>query len=334
MNNNLHVNWVALILSMAVLGACTPSRVAQTEPPTQSNPTSTQFDLATQLARPTTTISPTLTVTSVPTETPIRPTPSLPALVGKDFYFGEIFFAGTDSQGCTLPCWNELVINQSKEDEVLREYEKLVGPADFNRGGLGHLGVETPIPDLYTKGFQYEGIGYEQGIHTTFSGFAAFDVETGILQLLGFAWTSNDTSSFEVHLSPQRAIKELGFPSHMLATRGPLLEQITLLLIWDSGIVFEYVNDLVEFSDPGASIPEIYCFDDTEIQLQGAFIIGNMYILEPFSDGLNDLSPLQDATVGEAIRQERLVSAETFFGMAQDAIITRILQEQDTCITL
>jgi len=227
------------------------------------------------------------------------------------------------------------VIGQSTEAEVLGEFEKMVDPTSFDAGSLGLLMTRDSItvPDIYGAGFTYttdvktvefaDTIFEERG---RFNGIAAFSTGMNRLQLLGFYWLTTGDSQFEVHLSPQRVVQELGPPSHILVKEETF--SVILLLVYDAGIVFEYTNDRDSASDKESQ----YCFGDTKVQMKGAFVTGKLYILEPFDDGLERLSPLQDATVGASIRWFGLQPTEKLFGMSQGEIVEKILHEENTCL--
>jgi hypothetical protein len=329
------LGFVLALSACRSMGASTPAATVTVQP---SEPAATASPSASPLVSTilsTTTTEPTAPLISAPPT--IAATPALPVLVGKDFYFGDMFFERSDSPSCSLPCWHNLVMGQSTEAEVLHEFEAMVGPSYSEEANLGLLmnDASETVPDIYDRGFTYtsdveivELGGDEFRNFGEFSGFAVFSSDAKRLQLLGFHWLTTADSQLEVHLSPQRVIKEMGPPTSMLVGGGNFW--IDLLLVYDEGIVFQYTNDKPSVSET----KDQYCFGDTQVQIMGAFIMGSLYILEPFGDGLNRLSPLQDTTVGAAIRWSDLQPPEKFFGLSQDEIVEKILHEEDTCLLL
>ena len=123
-------------------------------------------------------------------------------------------------------------------------------------------------------------------------------------------------------------IQQLGPPDYLFANLGPILEQVTLLIVYEDGFVFEYVSEANDFDKEVWQ----YCFATTEHQIINSATFGSLYLLEPFDNGLDDLSPLQDATVGASIRWFNLKPFETLFDISQDEVVERIMQEDNTCI--
>lgn len=222
------------------------------------------------------------------------------------------------------------MIGQSTEDEVLGVFEDIFGSTPDRLS----TAEEWPIPGIHARRFQYYRCN--NGYCGAFDGTAIFSTDSAELQLWEFEWFTADVTLLHVHLSPQGVIQQLGRPSHTFVTLGPGLEQLTLLVIYDNGIVFEYVNDmsLGPPTEPNSSFPqwEEYCFDDTEIQVQGSFIAGELYVLEPFDDGLENLSSLQAAILERTILSREPATAQDYFGIEQDMLIEQIMNEWNTCI--
>lgn len=286
---------------------------------------------------PSLTASPTLTLTRPPstatfTSTPLLPTPSFPVWSDNTLMIGQLLFEDTVPE-CQLPCWQGLNIGKSGPQEIQNLFDTVFGfngTLDFFADNpiAAFTGLETSgVSGIYDTGYIWE-VG-DGGIRV----ITAFDEQTMKLEGLILKWTVSEKERFEVDLTPERTIRELGTPTYTLAAFNGLgtdaLVQLSYLMIYDKGLAFDFYTWAWVETTPEVGTVR-YCLDDPEIP-SGPYL-GRIVITEPLVDGLNNLSPLQVATFGREIDTESLLPVEDVFGVT-GAEITQLVSQGNTCLS-
>jgi hypothetical protein len=311
---------ILLILSCCILDACASGDTTHD---------STQEALFTySSASPTyltATDAPTLTTeihftsTPRPTRTPTPTPPPLPTAMMEDF-----LFAGNLTPDCWLPCWNGLRIGQSGRADVQEMFNTALG---FTGRNL----FEEPLPYGYRPHLRGQDIMAQYWTSgDPFWNFGTLYIvteDTGVLQAISFEWLSY----FPGRPTPQRVLRELGAPSHMLVRLEsgliyPNQGGFSLMMIYQAGMIFIF--------DGGIWIDTTITDAGTEGEIEFSLgenldiFAGAVRIVGPIDDNLENLTPLQTFFLEGT---NDLVPIQDVFGVSLEEI-TELAQQENPCL--
>jgi hypothetical protein len=275
--------------------------------------------------------------TSVPSDRPtLQATPS----VSKWRITDDVLFGPSLEPGCELPCWQGLVIGESEPQDIEAVFDEVFGfngnheffsesrPRDTNNS-LG-------LPGVYAA--SYHWIFREQTIEHPLQAFAIiFWLDSDTDTLLAIHLNSFSWSQFNSLMSPQRIIRELGTPSHMLmelAITGPDYGQFHLVMVYDKGIVYDGTIFVPVTFTSSSQVNVDVCMGGERWGIVEEYISmpsRDAYIIEPLADGLNDLSPLQHQIIFGRIGSN-YVPLEEYFNTSLSEVTDLALQETDACL--
>lgn len=333
MNNKIHwLTVLAVMLSFGLaLSACSPTSAStldvnetatgllQPLEPT-ATATSTSMPTATLIETPSST--PTVTLSPSPFPTP-APTPIFgSARVGNDFLFGN------QPEGCELPCWQGLVVGESDAQDVQKMFETAFGFSGISNLPPGRAFDDADEPDLLLLPQQWS-FG-DSG--DTFAVVAWVQKASLVLEAVHFY---GQGSRFEPYVNPQRILRELETPSHILVSLGitELADwaNLELLIIYNEGITVYYGVRVIRVigwdgSNPSAEL----CLGNIP-----KHPLTDVFLTKPFEgDDIGTLlSPLQYMGIDiDKIYTEAYQPFEEVFGMSLEEVTKLAQEKNNACI--
>jgi hypothetical protein len=225
----------------------------------------------------------------------------------------QFMFTSVPTADCKLPCWEELVIGQSTEEDI---QEWAVANIVSNLSSTPLTGEPQGII----------GFGHAwSNLPATFAMRFWVEEETHILRNIGFYW---DWTIPNV-MSPQRIIQELGTPSEWYVTfQGIPLAHMESVMIYEQGFYFRFsslaqVNSIDEDSDGSLDRGQVeFCLNSTDTH-------GQANIGSPVSTGA--LVPFQlEWRLG--YRDLPRTTIQELSGLSLDEVARQALQS--SCIDL
>ncbi len=274
----------------------------------------------------------TATQTPIITLNPLLPTPQVPSVIRKDF-----FFAGLDAD-CKPPCWNKLTVGKSTNEEIAAILDS---GFDFSSPESTSIN-ENPIK---LEGFLSKSYQWFLEKNSSRNIYLAVLVSKDDLTLRGIYFSWYD-AQYDAYLYPQRLIKKLGAPTQVLVDfRGTGVSNLAIfdvLLIYDDGVVL-FTETLVPLTISHTTTSA----GQQELDTVTACLGGNswytipetlttnrqLFLLEPFQNKSNTPTPVQQwALENLTLRRDFFVPAQDAFGMSLDEITRLALQDGDACI--
>lgn len=268
------------------------------------------------------------------------PTPPLPNSIGHEFFLTDLLLDNRSFPNCELPCWQGLRASVSKYDDVLETFDSVFGfnnTLDFSESDNraifdgGPFKGEAGVPSVYTSGYQWL---FDDGPHfAQFSAGAWLDSEDNTLQGLDFFWETADPSILTVHFSLQPILQQMGSPSNVFIEFHPMgaeLGEGHFFIVYESGLVLE-ASGVAPMSITSESRIVDFCLD--EKFFQNGLTFGRVMLLGPFDSGMDNLSPLQEAVVGQPIERLALIPIEEWFGITLQKFMQAAL-EDNACLDL
>lgn len=204
---------------------------------------------------------------------------------------------------------------------------------------LGYSGSE----DIFIYGGDYSGYGGIPGMSylfhywnpatergTVFGIGITVEENTYILQSVDFVWDTLPTASTFINMNPQRTIQELGEPSYLMAAvpragRGNMA-RVIVSMVYNEGISLTFFYKLNVEDNPSGDTVD-FCLDQFDGQSGG-----RVALLQPLSNGLENLTPVQAAFVNSDIEYYELAPFEEVFAATTEEITQRIQQGEDVCL--
>jgi hypothetical protein len=132
---------------------------------------------------------------------------------------------------------------------------------------------------------------------------------------------------FDVDMSLQRILQELGRPFDILTTSVGLSEsgdsgQLEVLMLYEQGIIFYHIYLVpigLDDNQSGSASAEVCLGSDP--------ISSSIFLLEPFQDNLSNLSPVQDGLIGDIIESGGLAPIQDKLDVSVDDILNLANQE-------
>jgi len=108
---------------------------------------------------------------------------------------------------------------------------------------------------------------------------------------------------------------------------------INLLIIYEEGIVLKLYSVVPMVTpDNYNSIMAKFCLGKNQLELEVGSLLGTIYIMEPFTSGLSQLSPYQEDVIGRQIRIHQLVPFENYFGITTQEATDLAVKGGDNCL--
>lgn len=164
----------------------------------------------------------------------------------------------------------------------------------------------------------------------SFTLFASPNRSTGKLEQLYFDFAIAYSHEFQPDIRPQRAIRELGAPSYWFAAVQGNVPASTI----DIASFMIYANG-ISFLHYAISLPIESTATQNGVQVAlahfclGEYGPGLVTIVEPLTDGLENLSPVQEEVYA---RVEHLAPLSEVMGVDLQALTSRVMREENTCI--
>lgn len=260
------------------------------------------------------------TISQRPTQTlPVfQPMPSLDEATLSDLFFGD-----SATSSCDLPCWQGIVVGESKIGAAFDAFETV-----FRLDANQHPPENINLNMLGLDVIAYSWANPEPYGGDIFRIQAWYDTNTDIIYSLGFYW---DATEVPLDLpSPFHVLKERGLPSNIyaLAEVGGTLGNYILFLVYDDGVTFYYISDLLTVNlieTEHEYVPEMtVCLDDT--------YVGYVKISLPNPDNQTIATSLQDWQYGE-IEAFSLRPLDEVFGVSIKDIAQMISEDVAPCFT-
>jgi hypothetical protein len=322
----------SIVLLAASCASEVPTVLEATQQPPELAPTATSKAVSTPTPRPTLTSQPTRPPTQTPTPTPDVPPPALSdTLLTNDFFFGP-----GSVPGCELPCWQGLVVGESGRAEIQAMYDTVLG---FN--GTRQFILDNPdqssriwLPDEYWGGgYLWFGLPGDPATEGSENFAVSFVYEMETFRLVELKFRSS-VPRFNASLSPQRVIRELGEPSHLIIAvrggeRGDRLG-LSLELLYVDGYVFQFSEAFIP-TDPNDDAVEV-CLGHSYWQAGGYDVGGiTIRIFEPFGESLGNLPPLVKAEL-RFLESDAFIPITDYFDVSLEDITELALQDEDACL--
>lgn len=337
MRNRWRLSWYIAVVSL-ILGACADNVSIGDSRHAVGTLTATSTPLAGIESRSSTpTSAPNLTGTPNQTlrltDTFVLPTPPLPPDIVEDFFFAD------SHPDCHLPCWQGLVIGESGRTDIQDMFDTVLA-FDGNREFIPETPPEAESNPLPSGTYATGHLWYPSAEDPlqTFGIAVYYEQDTFLLQAIAFG---SQYPPFNAMLSPQRIIRELGQPSHFLMALGGTergdIAGLRLQMVYDdAGMVF----DIHVLTPIALSITQGSLDGSLELCLGGerwgqGYDTGfwSIYILEPLENGLEGLSPLQEALITHfGSDHEEMIPVAGFFDVSLDTITELALQDGDACL--
>ncbi len=323
----IHIDLLTILSYLFLLVACTANR-STADNSTQSlalvtttSQTASVEVTSTPILAPRSTL--TFITTTASTPTLVLPTPPLPTWVMNDFFFSS------KSPGCELPCWQNLTVGKSSIDEIQHLFNTVFG---FNGDySLLEKPIIRDVMGVYGKAHTWR---FSDNPPESFITVVWVDENTNVLKGIQFWWTQWSDNTLDSNMSAQRIIRELGQPSYMLTTKSATEDGavgiVKLFMIYDNGLAF-YTSLRVPITrTTGKPIVE-FCLGGE--RWNGAYNAATReaYIMEPITDGLDHLSPLQQHLIGINIEDYGVRPFEEVFGASLEKVTQLALQDGDAC---
>jgi hypothetical protein len=158
---------------------------------------------------------------------------------------------------------------------------------------------------------------------------------TNVLRGLRFAWQYSAKNVLNTQTSPQNMIREFGAPTRMFASvYGTELGNegvLKLMMVYEQGFAYNADIRVPIYSEGAKKAAAQFCLDGqvwSGEQDAGGRVLS---IFEPLTDGLNNLSPIQNELFGVLILRLRLVPIQELFEMTTEQIAQKAVQEDDAC---
>jgi hypothetical protein len=325
---------------MALLIACQPTQADQPAEPTSDTASpSPPEEASEQVGEPTSQIT-IITPPSSPTTTEVlsepRPTPSVDDWNMTD----DVLLSPSLVSDCELPCWQGLVIGTSGPNDVQAMFDNvfgLMGSRNFIEeiAEGKYIVTEEDYPPLAGLILVTE----KWFLPPDFS--EAFEVRLWLDQgiLIGMEFESA-SKAFDRFPTPQKILRTLGEPSHMLISldmgNRTDLVFLRILTIYDQGIILEnFITIPVSLTVVDGVITgahaEVCLGGETWYQYDKP-IVQSAYITEPLTNRLEDLSPLQQVFLIDQFDTAPDVPVEEFFDITLEELISLALQDEDPCV--
>ena len=145
-----------------------------------------------------------------------------------------------------------------------------------------------------------------------------------------FEWSVNGSPAFQIDMTPQDFLQRLGTPSQMLASvsisESATVGGVHLLVVYDHGVVLHWISSV-----PMSSMKAKFCLGSSTYAAGGG-LGGQITIVEPFTDRLNNLSAFQKIVVANQIQIHGLLPFEDVFGITPEAATQLALKGGDNCL--
>jgi len=233
-----------------------------------------------------------------------------------------------------LPCWQQLRIGESTGKDIKEVFgrEFALGQFDFLKDTPDRPG-QMDVPGVYGKTYYWD---FNQDLSDSFDIVVWTDKGTTILESMQFRWHFASRDELNVQMSPQRIIKELGAPSRILMslwdTENAEIEVLKLLLIYDQGMVFRSNTWVPVVRNAGKNLAQI-CWGSIHWSYKNqAGGTREADIMPALTNGVDNLSPLQNRLIGIDIHDEGFQPIENVVGVTPDDIAGLLSKQQDPCI--
>lgn len=343
--------WIWICVVVISTSACTTARAVTPTQEASLVPPETQVSTDVKSTQTQITEEPTRTVTRFPNvpQSVESPTPTLSSLVGSSFALRSLVFEG--EIGCTLPCWHSVVPGESTEAEVNSVIQSTFGIDLSEVQPYGFQITPATKTDLTTTYFMKSYAWHIPNAKGESPPDGDFYLTTGlsesnrVLEILQMKWLTASSSRFKIELSMLGVIRELGSPSHILVrpeTYGSAdFGGIGFLLLYPQGTVFQFTyNDMIFKTTPAndSAIRNTHidiCLDVTETvpQTNIGYIMGDVFLVQPFSVDLSDLTPIQASVITDLIEVNKYEPVEQVFGMSTESITAQAAAGQDVCLS-
>jgi hypothetical protein len=273
------------------------------------------------------------------------PTPTLPASTEQEFSLGELLFS--DTADCVLPCWNGIMPGQSTEKEVEAAILS-VFEVDLSEEPQYDFEILPSTSEDLAQQYYSKSHAWYTGQSNSDSAFyldVSFDKSNQVLELVQMKWSIGDSSRFKVSLSPLDVIRELGTPLYMAVHLQTSARTdygcYSLLLVYPQGIVFQFFFIAVTFTTTPTDNPAIqdthveFCLsiNETEPETNVGYIVGDVFLMQPFSADLTDLTPVQASVITDLIEFYEYEPLDAVFGVTLEAIAVQIAGGDDVCLS-
>lgn len=323
----LRTGLISLALELMLLTACLaenskPLVLSNAVSQTPSQPVTPTGTARVEQTHPAQTMTPTI---------PVYPKLESTAL-GEDFVFNG------ESPDCKLPCWHGLVIGQTELEQTVSTMRKVLQlPADTALLQQVPSSPSGSMPgNLELLDFPWLAVGGEAGENLQITLF--HDRGTGILQAIRMY---SSYPLYNVPLTPQRIIKELGQPSIFLmswqGTGNGGLALVKLRLVYEKGIVFTVRkhNEITLRWDSSNYEGEMKMCLGGKAWDNSTAIDWNIDFIPPLSDQLNDLTPIQQYVIAyfDMDDQHIMRPVSEFFKVTDSSIYNLALQDGNACLS-
>lgn len=261
---------------------------------------------------------------STPTFTPL-PSPTLAPFLISDLVFQR------NPQDCILPCWQSLRVGSSSADDVYTMLERVFS---LNEPTYLPAGDYDPPQGYQVMGNTWDLSHPPLRYLNSFAILALINQSTNRLEGLNLAFQTYDPE-FDPHISPRRAMTELGIPSFWLVQtevggQDSSLEVMSIM-IYQSGVIFFQRYSLTlnpEGNDQPANKVAQFCLGNN------VFSEALLGIGEPFVNGYKNLSPAQTWTYVYKLDDPRYRPIQDVFNVSLGEISKRISHETNPCLSI
>lgn len=272
-------------------------------------------------------------------------TPALPASTEQEFLFREVLFSG--GPDCTLPCWQEIVPGESTEREADEALLSFLG-VDLSEADQYDLGILPSTSETVSQQYYSKSYAWYTGTEPADAAFytrLGVDRSTGLVALLRFKWAVGDSSQYYINLSPQDVIEELGAPAymgtHLVTTGRSDYGEFALLLAYSQGVVIQFFYEGVTFTvEPtensavqATQVELCLSTDETDPESNIDYIVGDVFLMQPFSEDLTGLSPIQASVITDLIEFYDYEPLTDVFGISLQLIEEQIKSGNDVCLS-
>jgi hypothetical protein len=247
----------------------------------------------------------------------------------RNFYLDRFLFENREN-GCSLPCLFDMYAGETTFQEakqILQMRYAISISQDAYSGLPSHMfGVVGQSGDsrLYSGDGHTWNIGLEE--HTYLSQVSAefvFDKTADVLEkaplvMVGLHWYTEDPSRYQIHLSPEQVIKNMGMPDAMYANAGGIPSSI---LIYETGVVFKF-NPQVQLPVNGVCLGK-----DFFARVRS---IGTLFLLSPLPEQQGEYNRVQRAVLVDIISEYNYIPLERL-DMTSENLAALISEGGDAC---
>ena len=210
---------------------------------------------------------------------------------------------------------------------------------------VDEAGFVVPLDDfsrdlLWVDSLHAEGIQWSADSSQFWLAAYTDDAPANTLRVIRLRWRDiREPGAIPVSFSASDILTSFGSPDTALALidlrEDASIVGIGTILIYSEGLVFQFYQDapVSRTEEDGQSrIHAQFCPGDNRSQIDGGWLTGWIYILDPISANPDEWTPFQNRVFGELVKSRGYQPLEEVFGINGRELYQLLLGDPDSCI--